>query len=111
MNWRDFQSKQKAIEIGDRFVSYVDEGAGEPIVLIHGIPTRGYLWHKLIPVLFKQNRVLTPDLIGFGYSDKGDNFDRAIDKQAELIDAWMNEIGIEAAHIVAHDIGGGVALT
>ncbi|MCY7346561.1 MAG: alpha/beta hydrolase [Pyrinomonadaceae bacterium] len=110
MNWREFQAKQKAIEIGDRFVSYVDEGAGEPIILIHGIPTWGYLWHKLIPVLSKQNRVLAPDLAGFGYSDKRDNFDRAIDKQAELIDAWMNETGVEAAHIVAHDIGGGVAL-
>lgn len=110
MNWRDLQAKQKAIEIGDRFVSYIDEGAGEPVVLIHGIPTWGYLWHKLIPVLSKQNRVLAPDLAGFGYSDKRDNFDRAIDKQAELIDVWMNEIGVEAAHIVAHDIGGGVAL-
>ncbi|MEJ7862908.1 MAG: alpha/beta hydrolase [Pyrinomonadaceae bacterium] len=110
MNWREFQAKQKAIEIGDRFVSYIDEGAGEPVILIHGIPTWSYLWHKLIPVLSKQNRVLAPDLAGFGYSDKGDNFDRAIDKQAELIDAWMNEIGVEAAHIVAHDIGGGVAL-
>ncbi len=110
MNWRDLQAKQKAIEIGDRFVSYIDEGAGEPVVLIHGIPTWGYLWHKLIPVLSKQNRVLAPDLAGFGYSDKRDNFNRAIDKQAELIDVWMNEIGVEAAHIVAHDIGGGVAL-
>jgi pimeloyl-ACP methyl ester carboxylesterase len=60
--------------------------------------------------LSKQNRILAPDLAGFGYSDKRDNFDRAIDKQAELIDAWMNEIGVEAAHIVPHDIGGGVAL-
>ena len=110
MNWREFQAKQKAIEIGDRFVSYIDEGAGEPVILIHGIPTWSYLWHKLIPVLSKQNRVLAPDLAGFGYSDKGDNFDRAIDKQAELIDAWMNETGFEAANIVAHDIGGGVAL-
>ncbi len=74
------------------------------------IPTWSYLWHKLIPVLSKQNRILAPDLAGFGYSDKRDNFDRAIDKQAELIDAWMNEIGVEAAHIVPHDIGGGVAL-
>ena len=110
MNWRDFQAKQKAAEVGERFVSYIDEGAGEPVVLIHGIPTWGYLWHQLIPVLAGQNRVIAPDLIGFGYSDKRDDFDRAIDKQAELIDAWMKEIGVETANIVAHDIGGGVAL-
>ncbi len=110
MNWKDFQAKQKVAEVGERFVSYVDEGEGDPVILIHGIPTWGYQWHKLIPVLAKQNRVLAPDLIGFGYSDKRDNFDRSIGRQAEMIDAWMEKIGIEKANIVAHDIGGGTAL-
>ena len=110
MNWREFQTKQKVAEVGERFVSYVDEGVGEPVILIHGIPTWGYLWHKLIPVLSEQNRVLAPDLIGFGYSDKSDSFDRSIARQAEMLDAWMEKIGIESANIVAHDIGGAVAL-
>jgi len=110
MNWREFQSMQRVAEIGDRFVSYADEGEGEPVILIHGIPTWGYLWHKLVPALAKQNRVLAPDLLGFGYSDKGDRFDRSIARQAELIDAWMEKIGVERAHVVAHDIGGGVGL-
>ncbi len=101
---------QRAAQIGERFVSYIDEGAGEPVILIHGIPTWGYLWHKLIPVLSEQNRVIAPDLIGFGYSDKSDNFDRSIARQAELLDAWMENLGIESANIVAHDIGGGAAL-
>jgi len=110
VNWREFQTKQKVAEVGERFVSYVDEGVGEPVILIHGIPTWGYLWHKLIPVLSEQNRVLAPDLIGFGYSDKSDSFDRSIARQAEMLDAWMEKIGIESANIVAHDIGGAVAL-
>ena len=54
--------------------------------------------------------MLAPDLLGFGYSDKSDCFDRSIARQAEVIDAWMDKIGIERANIVAHDIGGGVAL-
>ncbi len=110
MDWKQFQAMQKVAEIGEHFVSYVDEGAGEPVILIHGIPTWGYLWHKLIPVLSKQTRVLAPDLIGFGYSDKQDNFDRSIARQTEMIDAWMEKLGIQNANIVAHDIGGGVAL-
>ncbi len=110
MNWTDFQTMQRVAEIGERFVSYVDEGEGDPVFLIHGIPTWGYLWHKLIPVLSKQTRVLAPDLIGFGYSDKRDNFDRSIARQTEMIDAWMEKLGIQNANIVAHDIGGGVAL-
>jgi pimeloyl-ACP methyl ester carboxylesterase len=110
MNWRDFQTMQRIAEVGDRFVSYFDDGAGEPVILIHGIPTWGYIWHQLIAELVRTNRVLAPDLIGFGYSDKSDRFDRSIARQAEFIDDWMRGIAIERAHIVAHDIGGGVAL-
>ncbi|MDQ3687439.1 MAG: alpha/beta hydrolase [Acidobacteriota bacterium] len=110
MNWRDYQSMQRVAEVGERFVSYVDEGTGEAAVLLHGIPTWGYLWHRLIPVLAKQRRVLAPDLPGFGYSDKSDYFDRSIARQAEMVDAWMEKVGIERAAIVGHDIGGGVAL-
>jgi pimeloyl-ACP methyl ester carboxylesterase len=110
MNWKDFQAMQKVAEIGEHFVSYVDKGAGEPVILIHGIPTWCYLWLRLIFVLSEQNRVIAPDLIGFGYSDKSDNFDRSIARQTEMIDALMEKMGIEQANIVAHDIGGGVAL-
>jgi pimeloyl-ACP methyl ester carboxylesterase len=110
MTWRAYQARQKVVELGERFVSYVDEGAGEPVVLLHGIPTWGYLWHGVIPVLAQKHRVLVPDLLGFGYSDKSDRFDRSIARQAEMVDAWMQALGIARAQIIAHDIGGGVAL-
>jgi pimeloyl-ACP methyl ester carboxylesterase len=110
VNWREFQARQRVIEIGDRFVSYIDEGSGDPIVLLHGIPTWGYLWQRLIPALAQTHRVLVPDLLGFGYSDKSDRFDRSIARQADIIDAWLDKLGFERASFVAHDIGGGVAL-
>jgi pimeloyl-ACP methyl ester carboxylesterase len=110
MEWRAFQSLQKVAELDERFVSYIDEGEGPPIVLLHGIPTWGYLWHGFIPRFAKTHRVLAPDLLGFGYSDKSDRFDRSIARQAEMINAWMESVGIECATIIGHDIGGGVAL-
>lgn len=110
MHWRDFQSLQRVIRLGDRFISYVDQGEGQPVVLLHGIPTWGYLWRDLLRALSPQHRTLIPDLAGFGYSDKRDCFDRSIARQAEMIDGWMEEVGIERAAVVAHDIGGGVAL-
>ena len=110
MNWREFQAKQRVAEVGDRFISYIDEGASDPVVLLHGIPTWGYLWHEVIPQLSRTHRVLAPDLSGFGFSDKSDRFDRSIARQAEWIDEWMQQLGIDRAAIVAHDIGGGVAL-
>ncbi len=110
MNWREYQAKQKVAEVGDRFVSYLDEGQGEPVVLLHGIPTWGYLWHGILPRLVGNRRVLVPDLAGFGFSDKNDLFDRSIAAQANLLDQWMEAIGVKSAAVVAHDIGGGVAL-
>jgi pimeloyl-ACP methyl ester carboxylesterase len=110
MNWREFQSLQRLAIIGDRFMSYVEQGAGDPVVLIHGIPTWGYVWRDLMVDLAQTCRVLVPDLMGYGFSDKRDTFDRSIAKQAEAIDQWMTAIGVERAVMVGHDIGGGVAL-
>ena len=110
MNWREYQGLQKVVELGDYFMSFIDEGEGEPVVLLHGIPTWGYLWERWIETLSPSRRVLIPDLMGFGFSDRSDRFDRSIARQAEAIDAWMDQLGIQNAAIVGHDIGGGVAL-
>lgn len=110
MNWRVFQAMQRVAELGERFLSYLDEGEGEPVLLIHGIPTWGYLWHGLLPELARSHRVLVPDLLGFGYSDRRDGFDRSIARQAEWLDSWVETLGLRRVSVVGHDIGGGVAL-
>ncbi|QRK10770.1 alpha/beta hydrolase [Archangium violaceum] len=109
MNWRDYQSMQRVVELGHRFISYVDEGRGEPLVLLHGIPTWGFLWSGLLPALSLTHRVLIPDLLGYGYSDRREGFERSITRQAEAVDAWMDRLGVKNAVVVGHDIGGGVA--
>ena len=49
---------------------YVEEGAGNPILLLHGEPTWGFLYRRMIPGLSAVGRVVVPDLLGFGRSDK-----------------------------------------
>jgi pimeloyl-ACP methyl ester carboxylesterase len=110
MDWREFQFRQRVLELGDRFISYIDEGEGGAVVLLHGIPTWSYLWRDTVTQLSKMQRVLAPDLLGFGYSDKSDCFDRSIARQVEMVAAWMEKLGVRSAHFIAHDIGGGVAL-
>lgn len=110
MNWREYQALQRVGEVGEQFISYVDQGTGEPVILLHGIPTWGYLWQGVLAELSSDHRVLIPDMLGFGYSDTADRFDRSIARQAEAMDAWIGQLGIERAAVVAHDIGGGVAL-
>ena len=49
---------------------YVDEGAGDPVLLLHGEPTWAFLYRKMIPPLTDSARVVAPDYFGFGRSDK-----------------------------------------
>jgi len=51
-------------------LAYIEEGHGDPIVLLHGNPTSSYLWRNVIPELMASGRVIAPDLIGQGDSEK-----------------------------------------
>ncbi len=90
-------------------IAYTDVGEGPPLVLIHGIPTWSYLFHATIPELAKGARVIAPDLLGYGYSDQRDCFDRSVKVQAQMIVRLLDELGIERATILGQDIGGAVA--
>jgi pimeloyl-ACP methyl ester carboxylesterase len=110
MNHREYERLQKVQEVGERYLSYVDQGHGPPVVFIHGTPTWGYVWHALLTPLSAANRMLIPDLLGFGRSDRSDGFDRSLGRQAEALITWLDLLGIERATLVGHDLGGGIAL-
>jgi pimeloyl-ACP methyl ester carboxylesterase len=111
MDWREYQESQKILEINEGFISYTEYGnrKNPSIICIHGIPTWGYIFHDLALNLSQSYHVLVPDLMGFGFSSKADNFDRAIDKQANYLIQWMDKLKLDTATLIAHDIGGGVA--
>ena len=66
----DFPYDKKWQEVNGRKIAYVEAGEGDPIVLLHGNPTSSYLWRNIIPHLEGSGRVIVPDLIGQGDSDK-----------------------------------------
>ena len=61
---------RKFCTVNGRRLAYVEVGSGAPIVLLHGNPTSSYLWRDVIPPLAGMGRVIAPDLIGHGDSDK-----------------------------------------
>jgi len=91
-------------------IAYTEVGEGEPVVLLHGIPTWSYLYADVIPVLSTHHRVLAPDLLGHGWSDRRDRFDRALPAQAAAVLRLLDVLDIERATFVGHDTGGGIAL-
>lgn len=110
-----FHQRQKTIELDGLSylklkVAYSDEGSGEPVILLHGIPTWSFLYREVIPLIATNFRALAPDFLGHGYSDRRDRFDRSLMAQTAMIVRLMDALGIETATIVGHDTGGGVAL-
>lgn len=66
----EFPYEKKFQDVQGKRIAYIDEGSGDPIVLLHGNPTSSYLWRNVIPELEGCGRVIVPDLIGQGDSEK-----------------------------------------
>lgn len=83
---------------------------GPPVVLVHGTPSRSYIWRGIVQALAGRHRVYVYDLLGFGESERYEGQDVSIAAQgkalAELIEAW----GLEGSAVAGHDIGGAVVL-
>ncbi|HSK86480.1 MAG TPA: haloalkane dehalogenase, partial [Rubrobacter sp.] len=86
-------------------ISYVDTGAGEPVVFLHGNPTSSYLWRNVIPHVEGLGRCLAPDLVGMGDSGAApDGSCRFVD-HARYLDAWFEALGLTNVTLVVHDWG------
>lgn len=100
--------KKKASVLGYH-MAYVDEGSGDPIVLLHGNPTSSYLWRNIIPHISGLGRCVAPDLIGMGDSDKLKASGPAAYTFAEhrqYLDALWEAIGVfDNITFVVHDWG------
>jgi haloalkane dehalogenase len=105
------QRKSYADVLGHR-MAYVEEGEGAPIVLLHGNPTSSYLWRTIIPVLNGLGRVIAPDLIGMGDSDKLGPEDPArytFVRHRDFLDALLEKLGVTGnVTLVVHDWGSGL---
>jgi haloalkane dehalogenase len=99
-------SYRKYLSVLGTTMAYVDAGAGDPIVFLHGNPTPSYLWRNIIPHLLPFGRCLAPDYVGMGNSGAApDGHYRFIDHQRYL-DAWFEALGLDQNVIlVVHDWG------
>jgi len=90
---------------------YLDEGAGEPVLLLHGEPTWAFLYRRMIPALARVARVLAPDYLGFGRSDKPTRSqDYTYDFHYESIERLAAELDLRDATVVVQDWGGPIGL-
>jgi len=90
---------------------YVDEGRGDPILLLHGEPTWSFLYRKMIPILAARFRVIAPDYFGFGRSDKPVDPDfYTYDRHAEAIGRLVEALDLSNLCLVMQDWGGPIGM-
>ena len=91
---------------------YVDEGAGDPVVLLHGNPTWGFLYRDFVgPLMRAGHRVIIPDMIGFGLSEKPTREDtHSLDGHIANLAALLRGLDLTRITLVCHDWGGPTGL-
>lgn len=92
------------VEVDGVSMHYLEAGEGDPILLLHGNPTSSYLWRNVIPFLDDSHRVLAPDLVGFGQSDKPD-IGYTYQDHAGYVEGFIEVLGLEDITLVLHDWG------
>ena len=104
--------KQFAVVDGKR-IAYIEAGEGDPIVLLHGNPTSSFLWRNIIPELEASGRVIAPDLIGQGDSEKlpaSEGPERySFEVAYHYLDGLLQSLGADQnVTLVIHDWGSGL---
>ncbi len=89
----------------------VDEGAGAPVVLLHGFPDTSYLWrHQVAALAGAGYRAIAPDLRGRGKSERPTQVeDYRLTTIVADVAAIMDALGVERAHVIGHDWGAATA--
>jgi pimeloyl-ACP methyl ester carboxylesterase len=90
-------------------LAYHDEGSGPAVLLLHGFPLTSYLWRRLTPALAARHRVLAPDLLGLGESDRPADARLDIRAQAAYMGELLDHLDVDRVAVVGHSTGGGVA--
>ncbi|HPK53317.1 MAG TPA: alpha/beta fold hydrolase [Smithellaceae bacterium] len=105
-----FQSNY--IKVNGRTMHYLDEGDGEPILLLHGNPTWTFLYRKFIPILKAEGyRILSPDLIGLGMSEKPSNeYSYSLLHHTSNLEQFIVKLNLKNINLVIQDWAGPIGL-
>lgn len=102
-----FTPKTLILKNGHR-LSYIDEGTGPAIFLVHGNPTWSFTFREMMKELKKNFRVIAPDHIGMGLSDKPQDYDYLLENHIDHLKQLKQHLKIENFSLVVHDWGGAI---
>ena len=98
------------LSLGALRYHYVDEGAGEPLLFVHGNPTWSFYWRNLILGLKDRYRCLAVDHIGCGLSDKPQDYAYTLAQHTENLCQFIEQLDLRGVTMLVHDWGGAIGL-
>jgi pimeloyl-ACP methyl ester carboxylesterase len=107
---RLFPFRPNYIDVDGARMHYVDEGTGPPIVMLHGNPTWSFYYRELVKGLRDEYRVIAPDHIGCGLSEKPQDYAYTLATHIENLDRLLSHLGLGDATLALHDWGGAIGM-
>ena len=102
----EWKQKGQFTSIFEHNIFIIDEGESEEtLVILHGYPTSSYDYYKVLPELSKKYRVIVHDHLGFGFSDKPQNYSYSLIEQADIAVELWKKLDLKRVNILAHDYG------
>lgn len=109
--WRKLYSfRSHELLISGRRYHYLDEGQGEPLLLVHGNPTWSFYWRNIVLALRDRYRLIVPDHIGCGLSDKPQDYPYRLSDHIGNLRRLIDELKLQDVTLLAHDWGGAIGL-
>jgi len=110
LNTTEYPFKPYYFEVNDTQLHYIDEGAGDVILFVHGTPSWSFEFRNVIKVLSKKYRCIAMDHIGFGLSDKPAKYDYSIQQHTATLIKLINHLQLTNFTMLVHDFGGIIGL-
>ena len=118
---RDLKLKMKDLGLGQVYpftshflqlesnnLHYIDEGSGQPILMLHGNPTWSFYYRNLIQTFKSKFRTIVPDHIGCGFSDKPQDYDYTLENHIQNTYKLIRFLGLKKIILIVHDWGGAI---
>jgi haloalkane dehalogenase len=100
----DFPYSSQYVDVYGSKMHYIEQGTGDPILFLHGMPTSAYVWRNIIPHLATLGRCIAVDLIGMGKSDKPD-IEYTISDHIKYVEKFIETLGLKRVTLVMHGWG------
>ncbi|MFT6633001.1 MAG: haloalkane dehalogenase [Bacteriovoracaceae bacterium] len=100
--------KSNFLNLNDNQYHYVDEGTGPVIILVHGNPTWSFYYRDIIKELSKTYRVIVPDHMGCGLSDKPQNYKYTLEQRIIDLGKLVHHLALDKYSVLVHDWGGAI---